>query len=379
MRIVFVAPRFHTNQTEWIHCLKSRGHELHMHVLLKGAIEHYEYLEPEVFNTCFLSRLFIRIFGKNRVNSFHGFPSPIDYFKRLKQIKPDILIVRDINRLFSLLAIFCGRLTGTKIVIYSQTALYKPYSKARRLVTWLILLIFNAAWMTPIKGNRTINKQPPSNMFFVPFAVPIIQKSEYPINDPIRLIAIGKFVARKNYLLLIEALKSLIDDGYDFSLKILGEVSTVDHEKELKKAKDLIEVLDIESKVKILTNISFHLMPMFYNEADLFVLPATSEPASISVLEAMGHGLPVICSNTCGTRWYIKDGITGIVFKDGSLESLALAIKCLMDRNKLKEMQVSAYENAVVELSAENFYSAFLEMIAIRFPKIKILSDSYEA
>ena len=43
----------------------------------------------------------------------------------------------------------------------------------------------------------------------------------------------------------------------------------------------------------------------YYRNHHLFLLPAANEPASISLLEAIGYSMPVICSDTCGTQFYV--------------------------------------------------------------------------
>ena len=58
----------------------------------------------------------------------------------------------------------------------------------------------------------------------------------------------------------------------------------------------------------------------------MFILPSKNEPASISLLEAMGNSMPVICSDTCGTRFYLKKNFSKI-FKSDSLNSLTNSIE----------------------------------------------------
>ena len=55
-------------------------------------------------------------------------------------------------------------------------------------------------------------------------------------------------------------------------------------------------------------------------------LPSSDEPAAVSHLEAMSHSLPVICSDSNGTRCYIRQGENGYVFRTGdALESARAA------------------------------------------------------
>ena len=63
-------------------------------------------------------------------------------------------------------------------------------------------------------------------------------------------------------------------------------------------------------------------MASYYQNSDLFILPATEEPASISVLESIGMGTPAICSDTNGTRFYLTENKFGLTFVDNDIESL---------------------------------------------------------
>ena len=78
-------------------------------------------------------------------------------------------------------------------------------------------------------------------------------------------------------------------------------------------------------------------MSNIYKMGDIFVLPATNEPGSISVLEAMSYGLPVVVSNNCGTRCYVKRNFSGRFFLDNNLKSLVNEIEFFFkNRNQIK-------------------------------------------
>ncbi|HEU4656326.1 MAG TPA: glycosyltransferase family 4 protein, partial [Capillimicrobium sp.] len=50
-----------------------------------------------------------------------------------------------------------------------------------------------------------------------------------------------------------------------------------------------------------------------YREATVFVLPSLFEPFGFVVLEAMGHGLPVIASRACALPELVDDGVDGLL------------------------------------------------------------------
>jgi glycosyltransferase involved in cell wall biosynthesis len=314
----------------------------------------------------------MKLLGEGGVNQPRAFPSPIIHYKLMHDLRPDVMVIRDPGyRWFSLLAAFFGRMLSIPIVIYSQTVMCKRYSPLRRFTTRLMLAFFRAAWMTPILGDPRVASRPPDHMFFVPFTAPILEGEMKIIEDPIQILTIGKFEIRKNHILLLQALKRLNDEGVKTNLTILGEASNPQHLEQLQLVKRYIEANSMTNIVKVHVNIPHVGVSSYYKNADFFVLPATAEPASISILEAMGQGLPVICSSTCGTRWYVEDGVSGIFFEDGSLDSLAGAIKCLSDKEKLQKMRRAALERAKEDIAPSEFYRLFKKMLLTRFPKLE--------
>ena len=96
---------------------------------------------------------------------------------------------------------------------------------------------------------------------------------------------------------------------------------------------------------------------------DLFVLPSREEPASVSLLEAMAHSLPVICSDSNGTQCYIRPGENGYVFGTDDLDGLVAAMERITeDRERLKAMGRRSYELVVSEHAPSRYVEALLEI-----------------
>jgi glycosyltransferase involved in cell wall biosynthesis len=63
--------------------------------------------------------------------------------------------------------------------------------------------------------------------------------------------------------------------------------------------------------------------------SDVLALPSEEEPLARAVLEAMAVGLPVIVSDSGGTKEIIDPGVTGLVVPCGKAEPLVLALRSL--------------------------------------------------
>lgn len=61
----------------------------------------------------------------------------------------------------------------------------------------------------------------------------------------------------------------------------------------------------------------------YYHMADLYVSASRSDGSSISLLEAMACGLPVVASDIPGNAEWVENGENGWLFKDGNSSALA--------------------------------------------------------
>lgn len=75
-------------------------------------------------------------------------------------------------------------------------------------------------------------------------------------------------------------------------------------------------------------SLSGDALSAFYASADLFVFPSTTETFGNVVLEAMASGLPVVAPDT-GATLELADARTAQLFRGGSAESLAAAVRAL--------------------------------------------------
>ena len=88
-----------------------------------------------------------------------------------------------------------------------------------------------------------------------------------------------------------------------------------------------------------------------FNNSDLLVLPSYTEGFSISVLEAMAMGLPVITTPVGAMPEVVKNGVNGLITPIGNVEKLAENIEILMNDKELYR-KISEYNPKYVR---ENF------------------------
>lgn len=353
MKILFVAPRFHTNQVEIVNSLLLRGHSLCFHVNYIGKTEDHSSVIPSVFSACWLSRLLESVFGPGPGDRPLLFPSPFKYFWALLSIRPDLIIIRNPTRIFSLIAAFSSYMLGSKIIFYTQTEIHQRRPFLLSIRATILLAFFRAAWYSPLIGNKQLYPQRLRQLHYVPFAVPRPNLSERPstYGPPSRILMIGKYESlRKNHHLFIAALSDLAQT-HQFTATIVGEATNTDHSSGYAKVKNLLSATGLSSVVTLFHNVSHRDLRSMMLEHDILVNPAHSEPASISLLEGLACGLPSICSHTCGTRSYIKHGYNGLIFVDNSKDSLVDQLRLLLDDPALWFMMhkncINSYEDSI--------------------------------
>jgi glycosyltransferase involved in cell wall biosynthesis len=73
-------------------------------------------------------------------------------------------------------------------------------------------------------------------------------------------------------------------------------------------------------------------LPRHYRAADLCLVPTIAQDAlSITSVEAMAAGIPVVASRIGGVPYTVSDGITGLLFEPGDPADLARQIARLLD------------------------------------------------
>lgn len=354
MRFLYVAHRYHTNQAPIMKGLVEHGHEVCFVSHFQGKIEDYNYVTPVVsgYSALFsmINWLYVHVLQRKNSKACdmrlkYGFPSLRRIRKIVSNFAPDVMVIRE-RSVYSIFTCFACRGLGIPMILYNQSPLWENEIK-NDLPHRIVRSLLPTVRITPVMGVEAEGKVKEEGAMFVPFVMePSLspEKKEWFQGGRINILCVGKYEERKNILMLLEILAKL-SGQYNLSLTVAGEC--VDHfEREYKeKLESYISEHGLSKRVNLLENIAHEDMERLYKNADLFVLPSTREPASVSQLEAMAFSVPVICSDTNGTSCYVKEGINGYCFTDNSKIDLEkVLVKCLSEPERLRTMGENSYK-----------------------------------
>ena len=360
MKIAFLAPRFHTNQITLVSYLIKNGNQISFYVTRKGQIEDHSILKPKIIQkSIFTSLVKSLIRPKNFLFDYkYGMPS----FKEIinfKSQKFDLIIIRDPINLMGLIYFVWAKIIGMNILLYAQQEIYKNKSSIKEKFKEIFIKLTKNKWISPCLGKKKFKKIS-KNIYYLPFCYyPHSYKKKWFINNRFNILTIGKFIERKNHLLLIKAIRRLnLKLRHKISLIIIGECVTEDNYQYLQKVKKAAKKSSL--KIKILTNINPKKIKKYYKISDCFVLPSANEPASVSNIEAMAYGLPVITTDTNQTSCYTKNGINGYIVKSNNSIDLSNKIKLLiLNSSKTKKFGRESLKLIKKKYNPEIIYKKF--------------------
>jgi glycosyltransferase involved in cell wall biosynthesis len=103
--------------------------------------------------------------------------------------------------------------------------------------------------------------------------------------------------------------------------------------------KALAQELNLADRIRFLGEIPNHELPKYLNASDLYVSSSLSDGTSLSLLEALACGLPVVVTDVPANLEWVEDGINGLVVPRQSSEELAKAVITLLkDEQYAQEM-----------------------------------------
>jgi len=123
---------------------------------------------------------------------------------------------------------------------------------------------------------------------------------------------------------LIKAMPYVIDECPNTFFMIVGDGTL------RRQLEELACKLGVAKNVKFVGSVSNREMPKFLGVSDIYVSTSLSDIRSVSLLEAMANGLPVVVTDLDGNKECVKEGVNGFLFSKGDFKALAEKIVYLL-------------------------------------------------
>lgn len=225
--------------------------------------------------------------------------------------------------------IICETIHNTKIEKkWIQKILTKYFAQKTVVISEKIAEIF-------IK-NLGINSK---KLELIENGISIEFNKNYEIRDSIKkIICVGRLSEQKNHIFLLKLYKFLKDKNIQ-NIPILeiygeGELKEILNQFIIKnKLQEIVKLMGVTN------NVNQKLL-----EADLYIMPSKYEGLSISLLEAMGVGIPIVASKVDGIKDILfEDIFEDILIEDNSVQDFYEKIINLFNNKKLRE-ELSKFE-----------------------------------
>lgn len=157
---------------------------------------------------------------------------------------------------------------------------------------------------------------------------------EYVPGKRLKFLFVGRVEAAKGIYYILEAFKQL----QDLNIELLVVGDTMNQREQLEAYTANANFVGLKRRDE---------MPEFYKEADVFVLSSLWEGSSLSMLEALASGLPVIASKYSCAPEVISDYKEGFVVEPRNIEELKEKIVWYyQNADKIPEMSKQARKTA---------------------------------
>lgn len=370
MNILFVVGVFPTYSETFIinqiNDLIDRGHHVYLLSMVKGSAtisdsysNKYQLVEHCMYQFC-TDHLSVRISNK---------------LKRLLHLEPQLAIKEVVALEKKIDIVHCH--FGDHAVLFHKIYLTKYFKRAAIVCTFHgydfepyradyykkyyrhIITRFDGFLYNTLYFGRIIKEViPTSKCYELPvgfdkdFLDPFYQKRRnvlYNNKTIFTIVFCGRLIGLKGVLLLPEIAKVLIQNNLtNFNIAIIGDGDL---------REELIEVIrknDLDKYFKLYGSLKQEKVFDVMSQGDIFILPGIddletgrAETQGLVIQEAQFLGLPVITSNSGGTKFGMIDGETGFVVKQNDVNGFAEKIISLMLNNSLyNQFSVAAHQFA---------------------------------
>lgn len=181
--------------------------------------------------------------------------------------------------------------------------------------------------------------------------------------DDFVVLFVGRLVEEKGIYELIEAMKMISQKN--IKLLILGSTFAENSEETEFSKKLKSSIQNFEERIIFTGYIPHDAIYQYYQIANIQVIPSIwEEPGSLTAIEAMASGLPIIATKSGGMVEYLNEQCAKMIEKDNKIiENLRDAIlELYQEKEKCEKMGKSGIERSK-NFTTQRYYNDFVKIM----------------
>ncbi|MBT97669.1 MAG: glycosyl transferase family 1 [Dehalococcoidia bacterium] len=159
-------------------------------------------------------------------------------------------------------------------------------------------------------------------------------RSSLGLNGEKILLYVGRVEPIKGLDLLVETAAQM-DSEEGVRMMVVG--ADVNGDREMDRVRQLAREKDLEDKIDFVGQVDHDDLPLYYNAADVCVVPSYYESFGLVALESMACGTPVVATRVGGLSTIIHHGSTGYLKSWRCPEAFANSVEMIISSDGLQQ------------------------------------------
>ena len=147
------------------------------------------------------------------------------------------------------------------------------------------------------------------------------------------VLYVGRMDAIKGLDVLIHSVASM-ETPCNLKVLVIGGSK---QDREFNNAQKLVNALEVADKIDLLGTLEHELLPLYYQAADVCVVPSYYESFGLVALESMACGTPVVASRVGGLQAVVKDNQSGYLVPWHCPDAFAGRLEILLTSDSLRK------------------------------------------
>lgn len=257
--------------------------------------------------------------------------------KHIKSEKPDVVIA-------FMLEVYCMTLfslMGVKIPVISSERIDPHFfGRVKGFMRWVLLrrTTHLVVQTTQIKSFYSKAIQARTTIIANPVTDKVFEIE--PVEKENRLIAVGRLAYQKNYPMMFQAFKNVMEEFPDYKLVVYGDGPQRDS---LQLTVDRLELTD-----RVLLPGKTERIIEEMNASKVFLMTSDFEGMSNAMLEALCVGLPIVTTDVSGASDLVVNGENGFITPCRDVNGFTQALRTVLaDEGLMKTMEKKNREKAI--------------------------------